>query len=112
MSGQAGEDRYRGRPLVLVLENYVLAAIGELPPDKHVAMGRVVRRVFGGGGDWMATVRQKLQITRGLEGNIRTLWSQNRKLAEAKGAELLPDEFARLVVEENFAPYIEPQEPS
>jgi hypothetical protein len=53
----AEPGRYAGRPLLIVLENYVLDCIGEMPPDKQALVRSVVQRVWGGGDDWKATVR-------------------------------------------------------
>ena len=34
-TAEAEMDRYEQRPLLLVLENYILDCIGELEPEKH-----------------------------------------------------------------------------
>jgi hypothetical protein len=102
----AETDRYEGRPLLAIVENYVLAAIGALPRSRAVGTLKVVQRLLGGGGDWMETVRQQLGLERGVDEELRTLWSQNRRAAEANGDELSPADFARLVADENFAALI------
>jgi hypothetical protein len=51
-SPYAEPERYKGRPLLIILENYVLDCIGELPPDKQALARSTVQRVFGGGDDW------------------------------------------------------------
>ena len=45
------QGRYTGRPLLILLENYVLDCIGALSPAKQAAMQVAVRRVYGGGDD-------------------------------------------------------------
>jgi hypothetical protein len=47
-SAEAEPERYSGRPLLIVLENYVLDCIGELGPDKQALARSVVQRVWGG----------------------------------------------------------------
>src|SRR5438477_950450 len=61
-SAEAEPDRYAGRPLLIVLENYVLDCIGQLPPDKQALARSVVQRVWSGGDDWKATVREQLHL--------------------------------------------------
>ena len=46
---KAEPERYRGRPLLILLENYVLDSIGELPPEKQQGVAHIVAQVFGGG---------------------------------------------------------------
>jgi len=99
--------RYSGRSLLIVLENYVLAVIGELGPEKSSAMKGVVQRVFGGGDDWKATLRQRLGMTEDLDEEVRTLWRKNRDLAGQGGVELHPVQFAKMFADENFAPLFE-----
>src|SRR4051812_36175874 len=60
-SVEAEPERYSGRPLLIVLENY-LDCIGELPPDKQALARSVVQRVWSGGDDWRATVREQLHL--------------------------------------------------
>jgi len=102
-------ERYAGRPLLIVLEHYVLAVIGALPPDKKIAIRSVVQRVFGGGDDWQATVRQRLGMSEELDAEIRQLWTRNRKVAEDGGVALHPMQFAKMFADENFAPLFEPK---
>ena len=40
-SAEVEPERYRGRPLLVVLENYILAAIGELPAEKHGGVAKI-----------------------------------------------------------------------
>jgi hypothetical protein len=48
----SSNDRYNGRPLLILLENYVLSAIGSLPPDTELLAAAATQRVFGGSDDW------------------------------------------------------------
>lgn len=102
-AGEAAPDRYDGRPLLMVLEAYVLSAIGELPAEKSAAMGRIVQRMWGGDADWMRTLRGELDLGDTLDDNLRRLWTRNQEIARESGAELLPEQFARGVCDQNFA---------
>ena len=44
-------DRYKGKPLLILLENYVLDCIGCMPKDKVQAITTLTQRVYGGGDD-------------------------------------------------------------
>jgi hypothetical protein len=105
-SPEAEPERYRGRPLLIVLENYVLAAIRELPPEKHGAVAKVVQTVFGGGADWMKTVRSQLQLGDSLDASLRGMWERNQATAAQNGITLHPVQFAKMVADQNFAELI------
>jgi len=104
----AEPDRYRGRPLLIVLENYVLAAIGLLPKDADQRLTQLVKSVFGGEDDWKKTVRQQLQLGDAIDDSFRELWDRNQTIARQDGIELHPIQFAKMVVDTNFAELIEP----
>jgi hypothetical protein len=44
-SAEVEPDRYKGRPLLIVMENYVLDGIGKLTPDKQEGIRKIVARV-------------------------------------------------------------------
>jgi hypothetical protein len=102
-SAEAEPERYAGRPLLIVLENYVLDCIGELPPDKQALARSVVQRVWGGGDDWKATVRDQLQLESSMDEALRGMWSRNQKLARQHNQQLHATQFAKMVVDQNFA---------
>ena len=100
-SAEAEPSRYKGRPLLILLENYVLACIGELPPDSNVAA--VVQKAFGGGDDWMQTLREKLHLNSAIDEAIREMWTKNQAIAKEHKEQLHPVQFAKLVADRNFA---------
>ncbi|MBL9189435.1 MAG: hypothetical protein JNK23_18275 [Opitutaceae bacterium] len=101
-------DRYNGRPLLILLENYVLSAIGSLAPDKEQLAASATQRVFGGVGDWRSTLRGTLHLGDSLDESLRQMWATNQKRAQQAGVTLAPEEFARMVADQNFAHLIEP----
>src|SRR5262245_41588093 len=107
-SPNAEPDRYRGRPLLIVLENYVLAAIGVLPKNADQRLSQLVKSVFGGDDDWKKTVRKHLELSDAIDGSFRELWDRNQAIARQNGTELNPVQFAKMVVDTNFAELIEP----
>ena len=102
-SPHAEPERYQGRPLLVVLENYVLDCIGKLPPGSSDRLTQMMQQVFGGGPDWKQTLRQTLQLDPSMDEELRKLWTKNEALARAEGIELHPVQFAKMVVDENFA---------
>ena len=107
-SPEAEPERYRRRPLLVVWENYILAAIGELPTEKQVGIARIVQNAFGGGPDWMTTVRGRLQLDDGLDADLRGMWDRNQTRAAQGGVALHSVQFAKMVADENFAELIGP----
>ena len=99
---QPEPDRYEGRPLILVLDNYVLATLGQLSEDQEAGTADLVRQVFGGGPDWRSTVRATLGLGPGFDDEIRSLFERNRAVAKRLGDELHAVHFAKKVVDESF----------
>src|SRR4051812_36580789 len=97
LSAEAEPERYAGRPLLIVLENYVLDCVGELLPEKQALARSVVQRVWGGGDDWKATVRGQLQLESSMDEALRGMWSRNQELAKQHNQQLHPIQFAKMV---------------
>jgi hypothetical protein len=72
-------DRYAGRPLLILLDNYVLSCIDQLPADKEAGLLSVTQRVYGGGDDWKATLRATLQLGDSLDESLRNRTSRSRQ---------------------------------
>jgi hypothetical protein len=100
-------DRYKGKPLLILLENYVLSCIGCLPEEKVPALTGVVQKLYGGGNDWKATLRSNLHLEDSLDDELRRMWLRNQDVAKQANESLLPADFARMVVDDNFASLID-----
>jgi hypothetical protein len=105
-SPEVEPERYRGRPVLVVVENYILAAIGELPRD-DAHMQAIVQHAFGGGSDWMATVRTVLDLNDSIDASLQAMWARNQEIARQKGISLHPVQFAKMVADQNFAPFLD-----
>ena len=99
-------DRYAGNPLLILLENYVLSCIGCLAPDKEEGVSAAVQRVYGGGSDWKATLRSTLHLDNSLDEQLHQMWLKNQQIATQENQTLLPEDFARMVVDDNFSTLI------
>lgn len=102
-SGRAAPDRYEGRPLLILLESYVLAAIGELPAEKSAGAGAIVRRMWGGDDDGMRTLRRQVDLNDSVDHTLRGLWVRNQEIARENGVTLSPEQFSRMMCDQNFA---------
>jgi hypothetical protein len=96
-------ERYADRPLLIVLEAYVLDCIGELRMDRQEAIAELVNSAFGGDDDWKQTIRRELDLLDTLDDNIRGLWARNQQIAKQAKTTLHPAQFARMIVDESFA---------
>jgi len=99
-------DRYAGKPLLILLENYVLDCIGALSADKQTSIRQIVERTYGAGPDWKHTLRTTLHLGDTLDDHLREMWTRNQEIAKNAAHSLSPEDFARMVVDQNFAPLI------
>jgi hypothetical protein len=97
------QDRYAGKPLLILLDNYVLDCIGALSADKQTKIQIAVQRVYGGGNDWKATLRARLMLGDSLDDSLRQMWANNQQIARQTGRTLSPEEFAVMIVDQNFS---------
>jgi hypothetical protein len=74
MDQEAHEARYDGRPLLVLLENYALAVIGQLPAEREVEVAGAAARLLGGvEADWMATVARVSGLPPDFEQRVQDL---------------------------------------
>lgn len=100
-------DRYAGRPLVRLLECYVLDAIGALDERQREALrgdgaqaGRALRRSRRLAGRILGV---QMAFPDTLPDQLRDLWARNLELARERGQSANPEGFAMAVVDQNFA---------
>ena len=82
-----------------------LDSIGELTPTDRTNLERMtpqLRGVYKLDGDWRSIVSQVMNFPTTLDDNISSLWTRNRELAAQHGEELPPEDFARMIVDENL----------
>jgi len=95
-------ERYQNNPLLVILENYVLSAIGQFPPEKAAAMEEVILKTFGG-TDWKATLRREFDLPDITDDVLEKMWKQRREEADETQTEITPELFAQEAVDELFA---------
>lgn len=102
-------QRYEGRPLLILLENFVLACIGALSAATTARIAGLTRRAFDApaDADWMELLRTQLDLGPGICDSIRERWQTAVAQLEQQGETVDPVAFARGIVDVNFAPLIE-----
>jgi hypothetical protein len=98
--------RYKDKPFLLMLEAYVLDAIGQLPSHME-SLTKTVSGKFFGAGDWRKRLREEVGLDKSLNAQLQQLWKENVQIAKEKGVELAPTDFAQALVEANFSQIIE-----
>jgi hypothetical protein len=82
-------SRYEGRPMLVIVDSYAFGVVDELPPERDAYLRSVVQRVFGGGDDWRATVRETMGWPESIDDEIRTKWSHFQQMARER--DIAPD---------------------
>ena len=98
--------RHDGKPLLRLLELYVLRAIDELPQGEQQTLERIspkLQSIYGGNGKWYDAVAVAVHMPPDMPFAIRNMWVRNLELARVNGTTLLPQVFAEMFVDENFA---------
>jgi len=104
-------ERYAGKPLLRILECYVLHAIGELDVDtqeKLAALSPKLGEVYGRTGDWVAIVSSELSLPDDLPTLIVDSWHQNQRIAREHHVSLTPQRFAEMFVDDNLMAPLHP----
>lgn len=100
-------NRYSENSLLRILECYVLNAIDELSKENELTMQKMtpfLRQTYNVDGDWDAIVEKVMDFPSNMPEKIKASWLKNQELARSNNEELLPQHFAELFVDHNFAP--------
>ena len=99
------EDRYAGKPLLRLLEAYVLWSIDRLPPDVAPGLNAIAPRLtqlFGGDGTWQSALASTMELPTNMPDLIRERWTHNSGLAAKNDVRLSPQQFAEMFVDANL----------
>ena len=100
------DRRYQNKPFLMLLEGFVLDALGALPEDMDAAAQLISTKVFGD-PSWRVQLQAQVGLPKDFGKQLLPLFKENQKIAESKGATLSPQEFAQALVEANFSELIE-----
>jgi hypothetical protein len=98
-------SRYEGRPLVRLLECYVLEALGQLDEQARATMRQVeprLRQLYGVEGSWQTILAAVLRMPPNTPDQIRAMWARNLAVAKSRSETLSPQRFAEMFVDSNF----------
>lgn len=98
--------RYAGKPLLRLVDSYVLDAIGHLPPEVDAKMTEMeprYREMFSDTGTWREMVAKQMKFPKGLQGAIREIWDKGRvRFIAEQGHEPDPGQFTQSFVDSKF----------
>jgi hypothetical protein len=98
--------RYRGKPLLGLLELYVLWAIDQLSEKQSSFMVEItpkLQSIYLRNGTRQNIIEAEIELPSDLPNKSRELWIRNRVIAHKQGVTLSPQEFAEMFVDQNLA---------
>jgi len=98
-------NRYEGKPLVRLLECYVLAAIDQLNDGQLETLQRMepkLSSIYKRSGTWLEIITDEMEFPESLPVKIREVWESNLARFRASGVAFDPNEFAMAFVDQNF----------
>jgi hypothetical protein len=109
VTDRALNERYAGRPLLRLLDDYVLDIVGALPPETHRVLLEVARLGFPNtpGDTWQEILENRLELEPDLKPKIHSMWLAYQKFMAGQGGRVDPSEFAVSFSDENFLPLIQ-----
>jgi hypothetical protein len=103
LNGDAS-DRYEARPLLRVLECYVLWAVGELS-EQALALREVTPKLqatFRREGTWFEIVQGEMNFSPEITESLQAMWQRDQQAASQAGESLDHEAWAREVVDTHF----------
>ncbi len=97
--------RYQGKPLLRLLECYVLWAIGQLPATEANTLKDMTPKllaIYGVQGDWQQIIASVVQLPPNMPDMIQSTWAKNTEIARKNQAVLTPQQFAEMFVDQNL----------
>jgi|SRR5919108_2176103 hypothetical protein len=98
-------QRYQGKPLLRLLECYVLWAIGQLPETDANTLQEMtpkLQAVYRTQGDWQQVIASAVNLPPNMPDLIRDVWAKNTEIARKSGVTLTPQQFAEVFVDQNL----------
>jgi hypothetical protein len=98
-------ERYSGKPLLRLLECYVLDAIDALPDGEAQALTNMtpkLREIYGHGGEWPEIVAATVSLPPEAKAAIKGMWERNQQIATDNNVTLTAQEFAEMFVDDNL----------
>ncbi|HKU64168.1 MAG TPA: hypothetical protein VJQ06_03860 [Rhizomicrobium sp.] len=100
------DPRYDGKPLLRLLELYILKALDELPAMEQATLTRLapkLQAIYGGNGQWHEAIEAAVHMPKDMPQLIRDMWAKNLEIAQANNVPALSaQKFAEMFVDENL----------
>lgn len=97
--------RYEGKPLLRLLDLYVLKAIDMLDQSTEQELRAIepkLSSIYSSEGTWDQILSNTMGFPSEMPSLIREVWKRNQSLAVEKGAAITPQQFAENFVDRNF----------
>jgi hypothetical protein len=97
-------DRYAGKPLLKLVDSFVLKCIGELEASSEAKLREMepkLRQVYNCSGTWEEIIMSQLHFSPEIRTAIRDLWLKNQAIAKQHRVTLTPMQFVEMFVEKN-----------
>ncbi len=97
--------RYAGKPMLRLLELYVLWSLDDLSEDdvsRLQAMAPKLTSTFGGDGTWHSAIATTMEFPENMPELIHEMWIKNQQIAAANNVELPTQQFAEMFVDDNL----------
>lgn len=98
-------SRYDGKPLLKMLELYVLRSIGEISSgdeERMVAITPKLREIYHHNGEWPEIIASAVRLSPDVSVAIKEMWERNQKIAADNNLVLSAQEFAEMFVDRNL----------
>ena len=95
-------DRYKGKPLLILIEKYILEVIGQLKEADRANLEKItpnLQQTFKQQGIWSEIVAAEMEFTSQDAESIVKDWEQNRKRVESQGKSIDAETFARFLAD-------------
>lgn len=100
------DNRYDGKPLLRLLELYILHTLDQLPAAEQETLNRLapkLQAVYGGNGAWHEAIAAAVHMPADMPQVIREMWEKNLEIARANNVPALSaQQFAEMFVDENL----------
>ncbi|WP_193164910.1 hypothetical protein [Microbulbifer hainanensis] len=99
-------ERYEGKPLLRLLELYVLDAIGFLETKDESLLQQLTPKLsqtYGIEGSWKEIIQNVMELPENMQSLIRDLWLKNQEIAKQNNTELQAEHFAMMFVDQNLS---------
>lgn len=98
-------NRYSGKPLLRLIECYVLDAAGQLDGQQRAtleAMEPKLHALYKSVGSWRQIVAEQMSLDESFDKQIRNFWQGYSSDALARGVAADANQFAMSFVDQNF----------